>query len=468
VLECGQCGASNDPKLTFCRMCGDRLPKAKPAKPAVPKGETQLRCEQCGVASPSEYRFCIGCGAVLPCKREIAPAALAHAMMRSGRRASIRPPAGESDARKQAKIEVAGLPANFVTSNLASPPIRDGEAAETADAPEPLLAPPVVPEVSVEPSLSEEASPPVAEPQDEVGPSLDDAAEASSEGDGRGSPVEGEAHDEPEEEPVPLEPRRDDLAPAEEEPAEEEPAEEEPPVAPVPTRRQVQAQAEPITGRLIVIVEDGSEGASLDLRGTQLDIGREEGDIVLEDDPYLSPRHARLFRHEGEWYLRDLDSLNGVFRRLRDAEPLRHGDRLLLGLEVLRYEALDNAEDGLGQAMQHGVMLFGSPATPRRARLCQRTIEGVTRDVYHLVGDETTLGREIGDIVFTADPFMSRRHALVRWDDALETFVVSDLSSSNGTYLAIREDVRLDDGDFVRLGQHLFRVELPESDEGLR
>jgi len=226
--------------------------------------------------------------------------------------------------------------------------------------------------------------------------------------------------------------------------------------------------AEEVTGRLVVIVEDGSEGTSIDLRGRQMDIGSVEGSIILEEDRYLSPRHARLFRQDEHWYLRDLESLNGVYRRLRKPAALRDGDLVLLGLEVLQFNVVDHAERGLGHAVENGVLLFGSPATPRRARLSQRTVEGITRDVYHLISEETTIGRENGDIVFTGDPFMSRRHAMVKWNEASEEYVLSDLSSSNGTYLAIRDDVRLENGDFVRLGQHLFRVDLTPNAAGSR
>jgi pSer/pThr/pTyr-binding forkhead associated (FHA) protein len=234
-----------------------------------------------------------------------------------------------------------------------------------------------------------------------------------------------------------------------------------------PTRRtdrppplQDEVPAREVSGRLVVIIEDGSEGSSYDLAGTQIDVGSGYGDIVLPDDRYLSPRHARFFRQDGRWFLRDLDSTNGVYRRLREPAPLGDGDLVLLGLEVLGFQLVAHAEQGLGHAIENGTLVFGSPATLRRARLCQRTVEGVVRDVYHLVADETTIGREIGDIVFTSDPFMSRRHASIRWQDSAQQFVLTDLGSSNGTYLAIRDDVQLVDGDFIRLGQHLFRVDL--------
>jgi hypothetical protein len=39
-------------------------------------------------------------------------------------------------------------------------------------------------------------------------------------------------------------------------------------------------------------------------------------------------------------------------------------------------------------------------------------------------------------------------------------FSLVDLDSSNGTYVAIRGEVGITDGDFLRIGQHLFRVDL--------
>jgi pSer/pThr/pTyr-binding forkhead associated (FHA) protein len=224
------------------------------------------------------------------------------------------------------------------------------------------------------------------------------------------------------------------------------------------------ADAEPrpafTQGRLVVIVEDGSEGKSFPLSGRQIDVGRAEGDILLEDDQYVSPRHARLIPHEGTWLLRDLGSVNRIYVRIRKPHTLRDGDLLLLGLEVLQFQTVSDGERGLGHAIQHGTLLFGSPAIQRRARLCQRTVEGVVRDVYHLHRDETVIGRETGDIVFTADPFLSRRHAALRRNPGTGEYSLTDLDSSNGTYVAIRNDVNLVNGDFVRIGQHLFRVDL--------
>ncbi len=222
-------------------------------------------------------------------------------------------------------------------------------------------------------------------------------------------------------------------------------------------------------GRLVVIEADGSEGMTFTLHDRPVDVGRSEGDILVKEDPYVSPRHARLVPDAGRWIVRDLASTNGVYLRLKKPYALQDADLLLLGQEVLQFQLVSEPEKGLGHASQHGTLLFGSPITSRSARLCQRTVEGIIRDVYYLHRDETIIGRETGDIVFTADPFLSRRHAMIRralarkdnagrsgsrWD-----FTLTDLDSSNGTFVAIRNEVALQHGDFVRVGQHLFRVD---------
>jgi pSer/pThr/pTyr-binding forkhead associated (FHA) protein len=231
---------------------------------------------------------------------------------------------------------------------------------------------------------------------------------------------------------------------------------------PVPAQAPGEAWGAPAfsKGKLVVITQDGTPGRTYELTDVQVDVGREEGAILLPNDPYVSPRHARIRQQNGQFSVRDLGSLNGVFVRLRRPEKLEHGDLVLVGLEVLRFEVVSDAEKALGPALDRGVQVFGSPATPRHARLCQRTVEGVTRDVYSLYRDETVIGRESGDIVFTSDPFMSRQHAAISRDPYDGSFSVRDLGSSNGTYLAIRAEVPLQRGDHVRIGQHLFRLEV--------
>lgn len=211
--------------------------------------------------------------------------------------------------------------------------------------------------------------------------------------------------------------------------------------------------------RLVAILKDGSEGQTYPLSQEPTEIGRKEGNILLPDDPYLSPRHARLTSQGGRYFLKDLTSTNGIFVRIREKCRLHHGDILLVGQQVLRFDVLEEAERGLGPASQHGTLVFGTPEGSCIARLCQLTTEGVVRDVYHLRRQEVVIGREGPDFVFPDDPFMSRRHARISYDGSNRSFILEDLGSFNGTSLRFRGERELQSGDQFRVGNHLFLFE---------
>jgi pSer/pThr/pTyr-binding forkhead associated (FHA) protein len=230
---------------------------------------------------------------------------------------------------------------------------------------------------------------------------------------------------------------------------------------PAPAGRGGPSVSRPIDAgaRLVTLLKDGSEGRAIALADKPIDLGAREGDVTLPDDPYLSSRHARIECRGSDYTLRDLDSVNGVYVRLRDPVALHDGDVVLIGQQVLRFELLRDAEMPLGPAWQRGVLVFGTPEVARFARLVQYTTEGIGRDVHYLFRDETVVGRENGDIVFTDDPFISRRHAAIRADATRKSFELHDLGSSNGTAIRIRGEHLLKDGDQFRIGRHLFRFE---------
>jgi len=211
--------------------------------------------------------------------------------------------------------------------------------------------------------------------------------------------------------------------------------------------------------RLIVVVEDGSDGKAFDLVGPEVVVGRTEGDVLLFDDPYVSPRHAKVSERAGQWSIQDLRSTNGVYLRARGRRPIENGDLILLGSQVLQFQLVSEEERQLTPAVQHGTRVFGTKPVTRLARLDQRSVTGLVADVYYVTRDETILGRETGDLVFTTDAFLSRRHAALRRDPISNRFHLEDLDSSNGTYVAINGETPLSSGDRVRIGQHLFRFE---------
>jgi pSer/pThr/pTyr-binding forkhead associated (FHA) protein len=210
---------------------------------------------------------------------------------------------------------------------------------------------------------------------------------------------------------------------------------------------------------LVVIAQDGSVGRQYPLGEPQTDIGRSEGDIVLPDDRFMCPRHARILRNGRNLSVLDLGSVNGVYKRVRSAAQLESNDMILMGLAVLRFDIFAPAEQMLNSAVERGTQVFGAPSGPRYARLTERTVEGVPRSVFVLTREETILGREVGDIVFSSDPFMSRRHAAITRSPSDGSFTLLDLGSSNGTFLRIRGHAELVPGDHLRVGQHLFRFD---------
>jgi pSer/pThr/pTyr-binding forkhead associated (FHA) protein len=231
-----------------------------------------------------------------------------------------------------------------------------------------------------------------------------------------------------------------------------------PPLHQAPMAAAVRVVAGQQTGfRLIVVHRDGTDGITYNLLGDQIDIGRTEGDLLFED-PHLAPRHARIVASLTGRVLTPLETRNGVYVRLRGPVDLQDGDYVLMGKQVLRFELVSEQERNVRPALEHGVVVFGTPVRPPWARLRQITPAGVGRDIFHLSRPDIVLGREIGDIIFSEDEFMSRRHAQVSYRNGRGH--LEDLGSSNGTFLRLRGPHGLASGDLIRLGDELLRFEI--------
>jgi len=214
-----------------------------------------------------------------------------------------------------------------------------------------------------------------------------------------------------------------------------------------------------VWGTAILVNRDGSDGQRFQLVGEYCVIGRAGADIAFDDDRFLARQHARLERAlDGSVKVLALDTLNGVFRKADLPVELVDGTTILVGREVLRFERVAPEEVKVHPLVRHGVALFGSPPREPWGRFHQIVPSGGYRDVRHLMGEEVVLGREEGDIVFRDDAFMSRRHAAVTWDGRKAT--ITDLGSSNGTFVRISGPTPLKHGDHVRMGDQLLRIEL--------
>jgi pSer/pThr/pTyr-binding forkhead associated (FHA) protein len=217
--------------------------------------------------------------------------------------------------------------------------------------------------------------------------------------------------------------------------------------------------AGPGWGSAVLVNRDGSDGQRYPLDGEYLVVGRAGSDIAFDDDRFLARQHARIERgDDGIVKVHPLDTLNGVFRKADTPVELVDGMTILVGREVLRYERVEPEESKVHPLVRHGVALFGSPSREPWGRFVQLVPSGSYRDVRHLAGEEVVLGREEGEIVFRDDAFMSRRHAAATWDG--KRAQITDLGSSNGTFVRITGPTALKHGDHVRLGDQLLRIEL--------
>ena len=206
------------------------------------------------------------------------------------------------------------------------------------------------------------------------------------------------------------------------------------------------------TGTMTLIRPDGSEGGTHELSFGENTIGRDHGG-VFANDGYLSPTHAQITIDEKECRIRDLDSLNGVFLRMTSEEVLVAGQIIRVGQELLRFDVINPS-----QTTEDGTEIMGSPNPGYWGKITVIVGDGVDGSAYPLLGDSVTLGRERGDINFPEDGYVSGLHARIFTRGG--RVYVTDLGSSNGSFIKLSGERTLPDESHILLGQQLFRINL--------
>ncbi len=83
-------------------------------------------------------------------------------------------------------------------------------------------------------------------------------------------------------------------------------------------------------GTLFKFASDDGDGA-LDGAQWTLTIGRrDDNDIPLTNDTFISRYHARLHLHEYQWWLEDLESTNGSYIENEAAQDVRVSDPVIV------------------------------------------------------------------------------------------------------------------------------------------
>ncbi|MGM0577059.1 MAG: FHA domain-containing protein [Myxococcota bacterium] len=90
--------------------------------------------------------------------------------------------------------------------------------------------------------------------------------------------------------------------------------------------------------RIVQLVRGGEHGLIHCARKRVVNLGREDCDVDFAWDRFISHYHARIEERDGEYILKDLDSRNGTYFRLKKEIPLSNGDYVFLGRQLLRVE----------------------------------------------------------------------------------------------------------------------------------
>lgn len=204
--------------------------------------------------------------------------------------------------------------------------------------------------------------------------------------------------------------------------------------------------------KLVAVRHDGLPGPTFVITRAALHCGRTQAEVKFPDDATVSPRHCRFLQREEGAFLEDLGSVNGTFLRLRQPRPLSPGDEVRIGRQLLRLEPIPRPPAAEGAARPWG---SGDPGY--RARLTQLLEGGGTGEVFPLRLGENTIGREVGAVSFPGDRYVSARHA--RLDISEGGTLLTDVGSSNGTFVKVTQPTRIGSGDQILVGMQLLRVE---------
>lgn len=127
-------------------------------------------------------------------------------------------------------------------------------------------------------------------------------------------------------------------------------------------------------------------------------------DVVLNKRS-ISREHARIFERRGEYYLEDLDSINGTFlngRPIHEAVPIQDGDRINLydvPIRFYRFDPPKNPSSGTIQAYLGATPTTEGDHSPNRLRVRLDNVLDIIQQLGHSL-DVNVILPKILDILF--------------------------------------------------------------------
>ena len=151
--------------------------------------------------------------------------------------------------------------------------------------------------------------------------------------------------------------------------------------------------------------------------------------------------------------VKDEDSLNGVYKKLTRDVPveLKPTDVFRIGQEIIRYEPLTPEPP-----TADGVERLGASSKGYVGRIALIIGRDATGNAFPLPESGVQLGRERGDVLFPEDGYVSGLHCRITCEEG--RVAITDLGSSNGSFIRLRAETELQSGDVLLMGQQLFRI----------
>jgi len=354
-------------------------------------------CPNCGKENQDHYKFCLGCGSDLPQEEQ------------------------QEAAEEQGNTPPSGIPA-----------ASDQPEEEQAAAEEPPQE---------EAAVQEEPEPAATQEQQEQ-PAMAEHSETAAPGGPEPAPAAEQAVDDPSVCPNCGSPIAEGFAFC---------GKCGHRIGGVPAAQPVSTA--PAAAKLVFIQPDGSPGGTMPLQKGENKIGRASGGF-LESDPFLSPIHTEFIVDDNSVSVKDAGSLNGIYVRIPPNVPidLIPGDVIRVGQELLLFELLEEGEEG-----PDGTKMLGSPIEGLWGKVSLMVGKDQFENSFPIGGDGVVLGRERGDIVFPEDGYVSGSHLKIQ-RKGIDQFELIDLQSSNGSFLKVRDQVDLEKGAYLLMGQQLFQV----------
>jgi len=199
-----------------------------------------------------------------------------------------------------------------------------------------------------------------------------------------------------------------------------------------------------------VVRADGGPEATFSLKKDEVVAGT-AAELLFMDDPFVARQQARIRFDGGSLVVEDIGGGSGVFTRVRAERQVSVGQEIRCGRQRLIYEVLMPVPNVSPR-------MWGSPENGCRGRLVQVLEGGLRGHAFTLKDGENLVGREMGEITFPGDGFVSGRHAVVTVHP--EGVSLRDVGSSNGTFVRLDNPATVGDGDQLLIGRHLLKLEV--------